>query len=90
MEIAAGVKLLSSPGHTPGHQSVLIETDSGNVLVAAQAAYTAEEYRQGGDVTQAHEGLEERYLQTISQLKSVAAQEVYFSHDSAAATLHDH
>ena len=90
MEIAAGVKLLSSPGHTPGHQSVLVETDSGNILVAAQAAYTAEEYQQGGDVTQAHEGLEEQYLRTISQLKSVAAQEVYFSHDSAAAKLHDY
>ena len=34
MEITAGVKLLSSPGHTPGHQSVLVETDSGNTLVA--------------------------------------------------------
>ena len=89
MEITAGVKLLSSPGHTPGHQSVLVETDGGNILVAAQAAYTAEEYQQGGDVTQAHEGLEEQYLRTISQLKSVAAHEVYFSHDSTAAKLHE-
>lgn len=87
MEIVAGVKLLPSPGHTPGHQSVLVETDIGNILVAAQAAYTAEEYRQGGDVAQAHEGLEEQYLHTISRLKSVAAQEVYFSHDSTAAKL---
>lgn len=87
MEITAGVKLLATPGHTPGHQSVLVETDSGNTLVAAQAAYTAEEYRQGGDVAQAHEGLEKQYLHTISRLKSVAAQEVYFSHDSTVAKL---
>ena len=41
MEICPGIKLLSSPGHTPGHQSVLIETTNGRVLVAAQAAYTS-------------------------------------------------
>lgn len=89
MEITAGVELLPSPGHTPGHQSVLVKTDRGNILVAAQAAYTAEEYLQGGDITQAHEGLEDQYLATISQLKSSAAQEVYFSHDSTAAKLHE-
>lgn len=86
MEISAGIKLLSSPGHTPGHQSVLIETVDGNVLVAAQAAYTADEYQRGGDPTeQAHEGLGERYLQSILRLKSVAAKEVYFSHDVTVA-----
>lgn len=87
-EISAGIRLLSSPGHTPGHQSVLVETDDGNFLVAAQAAYTADEYKRGGDsVEQAHEGLEEAYLQSILQLKSVMAQEVYFSHDVEAVTL---
>ena len=89
-EISAGIRLLSSPGHTPGHQSVLVETVNGNVLIAAQAAYTADEYRRGGDpVDQAHKGLEEQYLQSISHLKSVAAEEVYFSHDVEAATLHE-
>ena len=85
-EISTGIRILSSAGHTPGHQSVLIETVNGNVLVAAQAAYTADEYQRGGDpAEQAHKGLEEQYLQSISQLKSVAAKEVYFSHDDVAA-----
>ena len=82
MEISAGLKLLSSPGHTPGHQSVLVETVDGCVLVAAQAAYTADEYQRGGNpAEQAHKGLEEQYLHSISRLKSIGAQEVYFSHD---------
>ena len=86
-EIIPGIQLLSTPGHTPGHQSVLIETEDGNLLVAAQAAYTAEEYRHGGNPTeQAHDGLGEKYLQSISQLKSVGAREVYFSHDDQAVT----
>lgn len=81
MEISEGIKLLSSPGHTPGHQSVLIETASGNILVAAQAAFTADEYQRGGDAAQAHEGLAAEYLRSVSKLKSVAADRVYFSHD---------
>jgi glyoxylase-like metal-dependent hydrolase (beta-lactamase superfamily II) len=84
MEIREGIKLLSSPGHTPGHQSVLIETVSSNILIAAQAAFTADEYQRGGDAAQAHEGLEAQYLRSISKLKSVAADGVYFSHDDRA------
>ena len=90
LEIGAGITLLASPGHTPGHQSVLVETVGGNILIAAQAAYNADEYQRGGDpVEQAHEGLKEQYLQSISRLKSVAAEEVYFSHDDTTVKLHE-
>ena len=83
-EISPGVTLIQSPGHTPGHQSILVETAGGRTLIAAQAAYTADEYRRGGDPTeQAHEGLNEQYVQSISRLKSLAAERVYFSHDTA-------
>ncbi len=83
LEIAAGITLLSSPGHTPGHQSVLVETPSGNVLVAAQAAYTADEFQRGGDpAVQAHEGFEGPYVESISRLKSVRPVAAYFSHDA--------
>ncbi len=90
VEITPGIKLLPSPGHTPGHQSVLVETVDGNILVAAQAAYTADEYQRGGDpAEQAHEGLEDQYLRSISKLKSVAADAVYFSHDRTAGMQHE-
>jgi N-acyl homoserine lactone hydrolase len=29
-----------TPGHTPGHQSVLVETDDGLVVVGGDVAYT--------------------------------------------------
>ena len=84
-EISPGVTLIQSPGHTPGHQSILVETAGGRTLIAAQAAYTADEYRRGGDpAEQAHEGLNEQYVQSILRLKSLDAQRVYFSHDTAA------
>ena len=83
MEIAPGVHLLATPGHTPGHQSVLIEGSDGPDLVVAQAAYTAQEYRQGGDPdNQAHEGLSDEYRESIARLKSLNARRLYFSHDS--------
>lgn len=85
-EISKGVQLLTSAGHSPGHQSVLVENENGNILIAAQAAYTADEFRRGGDpASQAHEGLEDEYLRSILRLKSIGAETVYFSHDRETA-----
>ncbi len=33
-EIATGVAVLPTPGHTPGHQSVVVETDGGLAVIA--------------------------------------------------------
>ncbi len=83
LEISEGIKILSTPGHTPGHQSVLVETGDGQVLIAAQAAYSADEYQRGGDPEiQAHEGFQNQYLESIERLKSLGAGQVYFSHES--------
>jgi N-acyl homoserine lactone hydrolase len=38
-EVAPGVRVLPTPGHTPGHQSVLVETDDGLVVAAGDVAY---------------------------------------------------
>ena len=39
-EILAGIRVLPTPGHTPAHQSVLVETDEGLVVVGGDVAYT--------------------------------------------------
>jgi N-acyl homoserine lactone hydrolase len=31
-----GVRILATPGHSPGHQSVMLETDAGRLLLAGQ------------------------------------------------------
>lgn len=70
----------------PGQQSVLVETTEGLVLIAAQAAWTAEEYLAGGDPgTQAHAGLDAQYLSSIELLKQLRAPRVLFSHDDREA-----
>lgn len=85
--IAPGVSLIATPGHTPGHQSVLVDTAAGErILVAAQAAWTAAEYLSGGDPdAQAHDGLGDVYLRSLRRLKVLGASRVLFSHDSAEA-----
>lgn len=84
-EIAAGVSVLPTPGHTPGHQSVLVETDSGLAVIAGHAAYTAAEYADkepavGGDWDDA------AYARSLALLRGLAPQRVYFSHDATVWT----
>jgi N-acyl homoserine lactone hydrolase len=43
-EVLPGVRVVPTPGHSPGHQSVLIETDEGLAVVAGDVAYTWSEF----------------------------------------------
>jgi N-acyl homoserine lactone hydrolase len=36
-EIADGVKVITTPGHTPGHQSVVVDTAGGRYCIAGDA-----------------------------------------------------
>ena len=47
-EIVPGVRVLPTPGHTPGHQSVLVDTDDGLVVVAGDVAYRWEDFDAAG------------------------------------------
>jgi N-acyl homoserine lactone hydrolase len=46
-EIALGVRLLLTPGHTPGHQSVVVEDDACRIVIGGQCAFHGEELRSG-------------------------------------------
>ena len=43
-EIAEGVRVVATPGHTVGHQSVFVETAAGSEVMIGDAAYTADIY----------------------------------------------
>ena len=46
-QIADGLRVVSTPGHTVGHQSVIVDTPDGGAVMIGDAAYTAEIYRDG-------------------------------------------
>ncbi len=44
VEIAEGVSIWSTPGHTPGHQSVVIESVEGREVLAGQLVWESDEF----------------------------------------------
>jgi glyoxylase-like metal-dependent hydrolase (beta-lactamase superfamily II) len=79
VEIAPGIRLLATPGHTPGHQSVTVETDDGLVLIVGQAAQDARDFANtAGDGTRA-----EGAAASLTRLRELNATLIHFSHDRA-------
>lgn len=46
-EVLSGIRLLPTPGHTNGHQSVLVDTPDGLVVIGGDVAYTYDELGSG-------------------------------------------
>jgi len=44
-----GISVLSTPGHSPGHQCVVVETGSGPVVLGGDVTYSMGELRRGGE-----------------------------------------
>lgn len=42
--LADEITILATPGHTPGHQSMLVDTEHGRELIVGQACYTCAEF----------------------------------------------
>ncbi len=72
-----GIHILSTPGHTPGHQSVLVDTRDGGVLLTGQAVYDLAEFEGRAPL----ESKDPTYVRSVERLRSVKARRVYVSHD---------
>jgi glyoxylase-like metal-dependent hydrolase (beta-lactamase superfamily II) len=83
-EVLPGLTVVPTPGHTPGHQSIVLETGDERVIIAGQATYTAEEF---SNPERPHpRGLEmawdlERSLESLRRLRALGPNRVFFSHD---------
>ncbi len=86
-ELAPGVRVLSTPGHTPGHQSVAVETDDGLVVIAGQAIYSADEFAHLKATRSLLEGDPPpdpaAYLESALRIVDLRPAAVLFSHDEA-------
>ncbi|MCR4443393.1 MAG: N-acyl homoserine lactonase family protein [Peptococcaceae bacterium] len=82
-EILPGVFLLHTPGHTPGHQSVLIKMASGaHVIIAGDAIYTRDNLEH--TIPPGHSWNQEFAIFSIHKIKTlqgVLQAKVMVSHD---------
>ncbi len=79
--IASDVRVVSTPGHSPGHQSVVVDGDP-RVVIAAQAAYTASDFsahRTGARNTPTED--EDTWRASLLLLHDARPDLAYFSHD---------
>jgi Zn-dependent hydrolases, including glyoxylases len=89
-EVADGVRLLATPGHTVGHQSVVVDTADGGAVMIGDAAYTSEIFkdRDHADLTQWHGQYDDRdaWSESLGRLHDVQAHAVHFCHDTRVVT----
>ncbi len=81
LEITKGVHLLQTPGHTPGHQSVLIETSEGTILLTGDACRIREHWEGVGDTIMFDS---EQYYRSQERMHGLSADVVILGHDGDA------
>src|SRR3989442_1094549 len=74
-----GIPLLATPGHTRGHQSAIIATREGRVVLAGQAVYSVAEWRGEADPGDRSP----KSLASAKRLRALGARRVFFGHDAA-------
>lgn len=86
-EIVPGIRALPSPAHTAGTQAVVVDTQEGLVLIAAQSIQSAADYEQirttGKSLTDSQLGTA-TYLASAQRLIDLRPRRVLFSHDPTA------
>jgi N-acyl homoserine lactone hydrolase len=67
-ELFDGISVLFTPGHSPGHQAVVVETDAGTVVL-------------GGDVTHSMRELIDGATPSIRRVHALRPAQVFLAHD---------
>jgi N-acyl homoserine lactone hydrolase len=68
-EILPGISVLFTPGHSPGHQAVVVETGEGPVVLAGDVTYDRRELPSSDDPS-------------IRRIRELGPRRVYISHSS--------
>ena len=83
-EVAKGIRIFATPGHSPGHQSIVVEAPDGPLLLVGQAVYSHGEWagipgaRYGSSDARADH---ETYAASVDRLKALHPKRVLFGHD---------
>ncbi|HEX2422683.1 MAG TPA: MBL fold metallo-hydrolase [Actinomycetota bacterium] len=85
-DVAPGLRLIPTPGHSPGHQSLVIETSGGTIVLAGQAVQSRAEWDGRTDPSVSGEpGAPDRdaYVRSVKLLQALDPVRVHFAHDPA-------
>ena len=89
-QIAEGVRVVATPGHTVGHQSVIVDTADGGAVMIGDAAYTPDIYREVDDADLANwKGQysdRDAWSSSLHRLHDMHPHQVHFCHDTQVVT----
>lgn len=80
-----GIRIFPTPGHSPGHQSLVVETKEGRVILGGQAfTFTSDYARQRYSLELALRGEPHGpYPDWVARFQELDPWRVYFAHDTA-------
>ncbi|MDQ2943296.1 MAG: N-acyl homoserine lactonase family protein [Candidatus Dormibacteraeota bacterium] len=85
-QIADGVRVVATPGHTTGHQSVLVDTPDGNAVMIGDAAFTTDIYQEADkadlSIWEGQYTDREAWSNSLRKLHGLHARAVHFCHDT--------
>ncbi len=83
--MAPGLRLIPTPGHTAGHQSLVLDAADGTVVLAGQAVQSRAEWE--GATEPSASGVssapDPAYPGSVARLRSLDPVRVHFAHDAA-------
>jgi N-acyl homoserine lactone hydrolase len=87
-----GVVIVPTPGHTPGHQSLIVELEGDRVILAGQACYSPQEWMSTEDGIEGRSGSwnPDAYDRSLNDLRASEPDSVWFSHSIAPWHRRDH
>jgi glyoxylase-like metal-dependent hydrolase (beta-lactamase superfamily II) len=82
-ELRPGIRVIATPGHTPGHQSMLVETSDGRAVLAGQAVYSLDEWTGNAGGIEGRSSAPDRdaYDRSVERLRALEPDRVLFGHD---------
>ena len=88
-EIAEGVRVVATPGHTVGHQSVLVQAPDGTAVMIGDAAYTSDIYQEAdrADLTAwpGQHANRDEWVRSLQKVHAIHPHAVHFCHDTRVA-----
>ena len=82
-EVAPGLRVIPTPGHTAGHQSLVVDTPEGTIVLAGQAVQSRLEWEGATEpsASGASAAKHPAYPDSVERLRSLEPVRVHFAHD---------